>query len=436
MHAITQMIREDMVPALGVTEPGAIAFAVARARELVSGTLRHITVSMNSGLYKNAYTCGIPNADEVGSAFAAALGYTAGNAESGLEALNGTNREDLAEARRLVDDGFVTVKLLEISSRIVLLASVETTEGEAEVEIRDRHTQVVRITVNGEDVFKLAPPDEEKKEAEEKDSLIRSLTLRAMLDYASSVPLEEIRFVTDAHRMNLALCREGLSSNKTIFAHHLLKKNGGEMISPDAKKTALLLCNGAIEARVTGLNHPAMSITGSGAHGIMATMPLYAEYASRGLPEEKLIRATILSFLVCMYIKAYSGRLSALCGCAAAGGTGAASGLCFLRGGTADEIGKAIDNMASGLTGMICDGGNQGCVMKGIAACEMAFDCADLAMAHVFVDSIHGINGRTPEETMRNIGLVASPGMAGTEKTIVEIQQRKGSIKDDRLKEE
>ena len=169
-----------------------------------------------------------------------------------------------------------------------------------------------------------------------------------------------------------------------------------------------------------------MSITGSGAHGIMASLPLYAEYAVNGLTEEKLLRATVLSFLICMYVKAYSGRLSALCGCAIAGGTGAACGLCYLQGGGEAEMGKVIDNMASGLTGMICDGGNQGCVMKGIAACEMAFNCADLALAGVYVDSVHGINGRTPEETMRNIGLIASPGMTQTEKTIVDIQQSKG----------
>ena len=120
---------------------------------------------------------------------------------------------------------------------------------------------------------------------------------------------------------------------KTTFVHHLLKLNGEKIISADAKKTASLLCNGAIEARVLGLNYPAMSITGSGAHGIMATLPLYAEYAVKGLSEEKLLRATVLSFLICMYIKAYSGRLSALCGCAIAGGTGAACGLCYLRGG-------------------------------------------------------------------------------------------------------
>ena len=117
-----------------------------------------------------------------------------------------------------------------------------------------------------------------------------------------------------------------------------------------------------IEARAIGLNKPAMSSTGSGAHGIMAAMPLYAVWKIRGLPEKSLLRATALSYLICMYIKAYSGRLSALCGCAMAGGTGAACGRCLMGGGDAAAVGRTIVNMASGLTGMICDGGNQGCV--------------------------------------------------------------------------
>ena len=206
---------------------------------------------------------------------------------------------------------------------------------------------------------------------------------------------------------------------------HLMKRNGGMIFSGDERRTASLLCNGAIEARVTGLNKPAMSITGSGAHGIMATMPLYAVWKTRALPEEALLRATALSYLICMYIKSWSGRLSALCGCALAGGTGAACGICWMRGGDEATLGRVISNMASSLTGMICDGGNQGCVMKGIAACDAAFEAAELALDGVCVDWMHGINGATPEETMRNIGRIASPGMTETERVIVEIQAEK-----------
>ncbi len=425
MHRLTELIREDMVPALGVTEPGAIAFAAAKARTLIGGELRRLTVSMNSGLYKNAYSCGIPGTEEVGAVFAAALGYVAGDAEKELEALSGITEKDLEAAREIVKNGLVTAKLTEISSRIFLLAKLETDQGTAEVEIRDRHTHIVRMAVNGQRIG--AGGEEEAHHAgEEKEAeLIQRLTLSEILRYVNTVPAEEIGFIREAFRVNMALFEEGMRNSRTVFLHHLLKQNGGAVISGDERRTASLLCNGAIEARVIGLNRPAMSITGSGAHGIMATMPLYAAWKIRGLPEEKLLRSAALSYLICMYIKAWSGRLSALCGCALAGGTGATCGLCLLGGGNEAAIGRVIGNMACSLTGMICDGGNQGCVMKGIAACDAAFAAAELALDNVCVDSVHGINGRTPEETMRNIGRIASPGMTETERTIVEIQAEK-----------
>lgn len=218
---------------------------------------------------------------------------------------------------------------------------------------------------------------------------------------------------------------EGLSSEKTTYGPYLLNANGGNLVSEDERKTASLFCNGAIEARVLGLSKPAMSITGSGAHGIIATMPLYAAYKVKGYTEENLLRATALSYLICMYIKEYSGKLSAFCGCAIAAGTGMACGLAFLRRGDLEVLEKVINNMASSITGMICDGGNQGCTMKGIVAVDAAYVAVDMAVRDVYIYNVHGINGKTPEETMKNMGLIASPGMAGTEKTIVEILEGK-----------
>ena len=215
-------------------------------------------------------------------------------------------------------------------------------------------------------------------------------------------------------------------SSRTTFAPLLLRENGGERFSADEERTASLLCNAAIEARVIGLDRPAMSITGSGAHGIIATLPLYAAYRVRGYSRERLLRATALSYLVCIYIKEYSGRLSAFCGCAIAAGTGMAVALAWLRGGRLPELAGVIRNMASSITGMICDGGNQGCTMKGIAAVSAAYASVRLAMAGVSVQAVHGINGRTPEETMAFMGRIASPGMEGTETTIMEILGEKG----------
>jgi len=427
MHELTKLIRQDMRPALGVTEPGAIAFAVSTARAHTTGEIRQICLRLNSGLFKNAFTCGIPGSNEVGNAHAAALGAVGADPDKELECLDCITPEQAKQARELVDAGKVQVEISEITSRIFIEATVVTQTGRASVIIRDSHTNIVRITENGNTVF-----EKRCRTSAEQDAppLIHSYTLAGLHDYALHVPAEELKFIDQAFKLNMALCQAGLSSDKTTFAPYLLRANGGQLFSDDERKTASLLCNAAIEARVLGLPEPAMSITGSGAHGIIATMPLYAAYQVNGYSEQALLRATALSYLICMYIKEYSGKLSAFCGCAIAAGTGMACGLALLRGCSTETMARTVNNLASSITGMICDGGNQGCTMKGIVAVDAAWAAVDMAMKNVYIHDIHGINGISPEQTMRNMGRIASPGMSGTEKTIVDIllgkQNKKG----------
>ena len=436
MHELTRLIQKDMVPALGVTEPGAIAFCVAKAKSYAKGELLHLNVAMNSGMYKNAFTCGIPNSKEVGNVFAAALGYVAGNPDKGLESLANVTPSDNVSAQKLIDEGKITVALSEISSRIFIEATLETKESKVILTIRDMHTNITKVVVNGETVLENIPETEEATEDGDeavssettgtaKIHSIHRYTLADLVDYVNTVPLEEIEFVKEAYKVNLALFEEALKNPRTTFARQLLAMNGGQVISSDEQMTASLLCNASIEARVIGLDKPAMSITGSGAHGIIATMPLYGVYKIHGFSEEMLYRTTMLSYLICTYIKEYSGRLSAFCGCAIAAGTGMACALAYLKGGTVEQMEYTLNNMASSITGMICDGGNQGCTMKGVAACDAAFRSVAFALQGVHIDKVHGINGKTPEDTMRNMGLIASPGMVGTEKTIVEIFEEK-----------
>jgi len=425
MKRLTQLILDDMRPALGVTEPGAIAFAVATAREHASGTLQEIHIVLNSGMYKNAFTCGIPNSNEVGNAHAAALGYVAGDASKGLECLDGVTRRHNMLVKELLKEGKVIVTLGEISSRIYIHVIITTNEGTATVTIRDAHTNIIEITENGRVVFSQRQKEGVKVIKEEGVPLIHHYTLHQILHYVKTVSDDELRFIGKAYDLNLALFDEAIKSRRTTFAHYLYNKNGQQIISSDEQTSASLLCNAAIEARVLGLPHPAMSITGSGAHGIIATLPLYASARVNGYTNEQLLRATALSYLVCMYIKEYSGKLSAFCGCAIAAGTGMACGLAYLKGGTLKTLTLTIQNMASSITGMICDGGNHGCTMKGIVAVDAAYQSVGLALEGIAIGHVHGINGKTPEETMRNMGLIASPGMVKTEGVIVDIMKGK-----------
>lgn len=425
MHRLTKLIKGDMIPALGVTEPGAIAFATAKARSYTRGTVKSVQVCMNSGMYKNAFTCGIPNSNNVGNVFAAALGVVAGNCEKGLEALADVTQEDNCNAEKLVSDGLVKAILGDISSRIFIEATVETEKDICTVTVKDKHTNIFKIVVNGKTILKENEDHEKSENSKEEIHEIHEYTLKQLYEYITSVDENELKFLWNAYEMNLELFQAGLDSPRTTFIKSLYHMNMDKMISEDEVATAQLLCNGAIEARVMGLDKPAMSITGSGAHGIICTMPLYAVCQVNDLTKEQLLRATAFSYLVTMYIKEYSGRLSAFCGCAIAAGTGMACALVYLKNGNLDNIHGTINNMASSITGMICDGGNEGCTMKGIVAVDAAFRSVRLAMEGSYISDIHGINAKTPEDTFKNMGQIASPGMIGTEKTILEIFQRK-----------
>ena len=426
MEELTRLIREDMKPALGVTEPGAIAFAAARAKAETEGEVLRVDVALNSGMYKNAYTCGIPGSDAYGNLQAAALGVVAADPAKGLESLDGITDADNEAAAKMVRDGRVHVALDHMGSEITIDATVCTETDTCSVHIRGTHTHIQWIEKNGEIVF--GEKTEQQEESEEAETpVIHRYTLRQILEYVKQVPAKEISFIREAFSMNIELLEEGIHSKKTTIGPMLLRANDGKIISEDARKTAQLMCNGAIEARVLGLSSPAMSITGSGAHGIIATMPLFSYYEVNYevIDDDILLRATALSYLITMYIKEYSGRLSAFCGCGIAAGTGMACGLGYLRGASEAQQTMIIQNMASGLTGMICDGGNQGCAMKGMVAVDAAFRSVDMAMQNVCIDAIHGINGRTPEDTMRNMGRIASPGMVKTEEVIVDIMKNK-----------
>lgn len=435
MHQLTRLIRDDMKPALGVTEPGAIAFCTAKAREYAAGELLSIDVELNSGMYKNAFTCGIPNSEETGSGFAAVLGYVGGKAEKELEVLADITEKENAAARIIWEKDIVSVKVSEVTSRLFIRATVTTSENTVTVTVRDGHTNITEIRVDGKIVtgndalYEARRLDEVKKTEDNTagvpDAAIHQFALREILAYIETVKAEEISFVKEAYETNLQLFQCGLESERTVFLKRLLARNGGRVISDDEQRTASLLCGGAIEARVLGLNRAAMSITGSGAHGIIATLPLYAACKVNGYTEEKLYRATMLSYLVCTYIKEYSGRLSAFCGCAIAAGAGMACGLAWLRGGRCGEMEAVLNHLAGSITGMICDGGNRGCALKGIVAVDAAYQAVDFAMNGIRLETVHGICGKAPEETMRNMGRIANPGMVETEREILRIMEEK-----------
>lgn len=420
MHPLIELIKKDMVPALGVTEPGCIAFAVAKAKSYLTSKPERVVLSLNSGLYKNAYTCGIPNSSHYGIKYAAAFGLIMADSQKGLQALEGITPDDDRKAEQFIQEGRIIVKLSGISSALYCQATVYSKHEECTVTIEQSHTNITSIRLNGQSIFHNVIQNRQ-----DTTPLIHQYSVKDIWEAVRSFSEEELSFIQKAFDMNMSLFKEGLQSQKTVILHQLYRMNENTIFSKDVQKSASLLCNGAIEARVLGLEAPAMSITGSGAHGIIATLPLYAYSVLNHCTNKQLYQATALSYLICMYIKEYSGKLSAFCGCGIAAGTGMACGLVYLQQGNKEQIDHVIRNMASSITGMICDGGNHGCVMKGMAAVDIAFESAQLAMADVSIESVHGINGMSIEDTLKNMGEIADPGMRETEKVIVDILKKK-----------
>lgn len=416
----TSLLKSEIKPALGVTEVGAIALAAARAYDAVGGSLVHIQMVMNGGMYKNAFSCAIPGTEELGCEMAAALGALGGDWKLGLEVLKNITPDHVAQAKAM--DVPIEIQVDETKESIYIFAEVTTTKGVGLCRIEDFHANIVYVAKDDEVLFEAEKAEAAAAKANEFD--FEAVTVADMVEYAKTVPIEELDCIKGMIEMNCQLSAEGekgvgLGIWKTLSAFQNKGALGNDMIYAAQKLT----CS-AMDARLAGLPFAAMSIVGSGSHGILCSMPVvsYGRYADKS--EEEIIRAVALSGLVTIFSKHYTGRLSALCGCVLGGGSGAASGIVLLMGGGAKEVSAAMDHMAANLTGMICDGGSTGCALKASAGVYSAYLSAMLAMEGVEIPHNFGVIGSSAEQTEKNLGRISDEGMAPMDATIIDVMKQ------------
>lgn len=416
----TSLLKNELKPALGVTEVGAIALAAARAYAAVGGSLLHIEMTMNGGMYKNAFSCAIPGTEELGCEMAAALGALGGDWTLGLECLKHITPGHVAQAKALEIP--IEISVDETKDSIFIEAEVTTENGVGVARIEDFHSNIVYAAKDKEVLFQAERTAKQVDRAAAFD--FDAVTVEDMVRYAKDVPLAELDCVKDMIEMNCALsaegeCGVGLGVWKTLSAFRQKGDLGDDMMYAAQKLTCC-----AMDARLAGLPFPAMSIVGSGSHGILCSMPVVSYGRSSGAAEEEILRAVALSGLVTIFSKHYTGRLSALCGCVLGGGSGAAAGIVYLMGGGATEVSSAMDHMAADLTGMICDGGSTGCVLKASSGVYTAFLAAMLAMQGVEIPHNFGVVGSSAEQTEKNLGRISDEGMAPMDTTIIDIMQK------------
>ena len=434
---IIDLIRSEVKPALGCTEPIAVALAVAKAVEIIKencpGTCPDgwrrkadfkIEVEVSSNILKNGMGVGIPGTGMVGIPVAAALGAVCGESALGLEVLKNLSKEDVLRARELADTKAVKVSVADTEHLLYVKATVylEGASASAEVDphayavIEDDHDRIVETSF----ADRILMSSESAAATTEKGRKDLGLTVREIFDFATSAPFRDISFILEDRTLNLALAMEGLHGDYGLKVGKAIRETQKEVFGDDFLSFAMGMTAAASDARMAGCTLPAMSNSGSGNQGITVSMPVIAYAIKYNVDDERLARALILSNLVAIHIKSFLGKLSALCGCVVAS-TGSACGIVYLQGGGVPEVSAAIQNMAGNITGMVCDGAKVGCAMKVASGVSCAVQSAVLALRGTCIPSTDGIIEDDVEKTIRNIGKIGSAGMKTTDRMILDI---------------
>lgn len=427
---IIELIRKEVKPALGCTEPIAVALAAAKAVEILEErsnvSMRNdkdlrIDVQVSANILKNGMGVGIPGTGMVGLFIAAALGAVCGKSSYGLEVLQDFDEVSINKAKELVSKKYVRINLAETNKKLYIKAMVESAQipgHQATAVIEDDHDNIAEIWY---DNSLLASSHRETAEEPQKCTLDYGLTVKEIFDFAQSVPYEDIEFVLESRSLNLTLAEEGLRGKYGLRVGWTISlESSKEVFGDDFLSYAMSMTAAASDARMAGCTLPAMSNSGSGNQGITATMPIIAYSQKYPVSEEKLARALTMSHLIAIHIKGYLGKLSALCGCVIAS-TGAACGLIYLRGGSYEQMCYSIKNMIGNITGMVCDGAKEGCAMKVASGVSSALQSAVLAMGGICISPEDGIIEEDIEKTIRNLGRIGSVGMQSTDNMILDI---------------
>ena len=418
---IIDLIHQEVVPAIGCTEPIAVALCVAKATETLGTKPEKISVLLSANILKNAMGVGIPGTGMIGLPIAIALGALIGKSEYQLEVLKDSTPDVVEEGKRFIEEKRIHISLKEnIEEKLYIEVCCEAGEDKAIAVIAGGHTTFIYIERNGEVQFQ-----KQHTASCEKEEECLELTLRKVYDFALNTPLDEISFILETSRLNKAAAERSFEGN---YGHGLGKMLRGtyehKVMGDSVFSHILSYTSGACDARMAGAMIPVMSNSGSGNQGISATLPVLVFAEENDKSEEELIRALMLSHLTVIYIKQSLGRLSALCGCVVAA-TGSSCGITWLMGGTYDQVAYAVQNMIANLTGMICDGAKPSCALKVTTGVSTAVLSAIMAMENRCVTSVEGIIDEDVDQSIRNLTKIGSKGMNETDKLVLEIMTGK-----------
>lgn len=418
---IIALIHQEVVPAMGCTEPMAVALCVAKATELLGQKPEEIRVLLSPNMLKNAMGVGIPGTGMIGLPIAIALGALIGKSEYSLEVLRDSTPEAVEAGKAFMAEDRINVSLKEnIKEKLYIEVSVRAGEETAVAIIAGSHTHFVYLMKNGNVLL-----EAQKAATQEGEGETVELSLEKVYEFATTTPIEELQFINEARRLNENACKQALLGN---YGHDLgktLTRPLGKGIMGDSIFSHILSAtSSACDARMAGAMIPVMSNSGSGNQGIAATMPVVVFAEENHNTSDELTRALILSHLTAIYVKQSLGRLSALCGCVVAS-TGSSCGITYLMGGNYQQVAYSVKNMIANLAGMVCDGAKPSCALKVSSGVSTAVLSAMLAIQNRFVTSAEGLIEDDVDRCIHNLTRVGADGMNETDRMVLDIMTHK-----------
>lgn len=430
---IIALINSEVVPAIGCTEPMAVALCTCRAAEALGERPLQINVLLSGNILKNAMGVGIPGTGMVGLPIAIALGALIGKSEYELEVLRDVTPQAVEQGRQYMDEKRINIGLKQSNCPDKLYIEV-TCIGEmgnsSRAIIQHDHTHFVHVsrTIGGKtSVLLCEEPDNELPTDDNRADTDQGLTLRKVYEFATTSPIEELSFINEARRLNEQAARESLRGN---YGHELgktLSRPLGRGIMGDTIFSHILSeTSSACDARMAGAMIPVMSNSGSGNQGIAATLPVCVFGRENHNTEDEITRALVLSHLTAIYIKQSLGKLSALCGCVVAS-TGSSCGITYLMGGSYEQVAYSVKNMIANLAGMVCDGAKPSCALKVSSGVSTAVLSAMLAIQNRYVTSVEGLIEDDVDRCIHNLTRIGADGMNETDQMVLDIMTHKRS---------
>jgi L-cysteine desulfidase len=428
-YTVKDILKIQVAPALGCTEPVAIALGAAAAVSLLpEKQIDEIEIWVDPNIYKNGLAVSIPGTGGLsGLDMASAVGALGGDAALKLEVLDSVDSPAISAAQKIVKAGRVKVNLLRDQVGLFIKTIVKGNGHTAESVITGLHDNIVSLALDGRTMtdhvlLPKAGSGDGKRRLADLEAWLKGLSLDQLIELLDDLDDEDLKFLKSGVDVNMRLADYGLKHGPGLGVGRTMERLVRQgLMKRDMITAARILASSAADARMSGVKLPAMSSAGSGNHGLTAILPIVAVETFISVDHRTTLEAIGLSHIITAYVKAFTGRLSAICGCSVAAGAGATAGVTYLMGGTKLHIAGAIKNLTEDLAGVICDGAKGGCALKLATAAGTAVQAALFALQGVNVSATDGIIGRSSEDTMKNIGTLTTQGMIETDRTILNI---------------